>query len=173
MSFASDIVSRTKWGARDPKETETMQTPVKIVFIHHTAGKPCTTPEEDIKTVKGIQNFHMDERKWADIGYNFLVNNSGQVFEARGWDRVGAHTKGWNAASVAFSVIGNFNESNPDQRAIKAVLGMIQLGVDKGKISNDYKLYGHRDVGATDCPGKNLYEIIKKWKHYSEEKPTK
>lgn len=150
-----------------------MGTPVKIVFIHHTAGQHSTTQEEGGRISRGIQNFHMDDRQWADIGYNFLVDEGGHVYEARGWDRVGAHTKGWNAMSVAFSVMGNFEETKPDVRALEAVQGMIQLGIDKGKISKDYKLYGHRDVGQTACPGENLYKIIRTWENYSEEKPKK
>ncbi|OWF49516.1 peptidoglycan recognition protein 1-like [Mizuhopecten yessoensis] len=174
MAYKStDIVSRAQWRARDTKGSDAMKTPVKIVFIHHTAGKHTTTRQEGSETVRGIQNFHMNERKWADVGYNFLVGEGGHVFEARGWDRVGAHTKGWNAVSVAFSIMGNFDESHPDPRALKAVLGMIQLGIEMGKISQDYKLYGHRDVGATACPGKNLYKIIQTWDHFSKEKPTK
>ncbi len=47
---------------------------------------------------------------WSDIGYNFLIGGDGNAYMGRGWDRVGAHTVGYNDISVAFSLIGNFEE---------------------------------------------------------------
>ncbi|XP_033756638.1 peptidoglycan recognition protein 1-like [Pecten maximus] len=169
-----DIVSRSQWGAQDPTGKETMKTPVKIVFIHHTAGGRTTSKEKGMEITRGIQGFHKEERKWADIGYNFLVNEGGHVFEGRGWSLVGAHTKGMECSFCCVLYHGEtLTSTSQIPRAVKAVLDMIQLGIDTGKISKDYKVYGHRDVGATGCPGKYLYDIIKKWDKYSTEKPSK
>ena len=45
---------------------------------------------------------------WWDIGYSFLIGEDGNVYEGRGWDVVGAHTKGYNDVGLAFSILGNF-----------------------------------------------------------------
>ena len=51
---------------------------------------------------------------WDDIGYNFVIGGDGRVYEGRGWDRVGAHTKGWNSISVSFAVMGDFRDHLPN-----------------------------------------------------------
>jgi hypothetical protein len=95
------------------------------------------------------------------------------VYEARGWDRVGAHTYGFNTVSVSIAVIGDFTERIPTPGAIQAVKGMIRVGVERGVVTPDYKLYGHRDAIATSGPGNCLYKMIQRWPHYDDNKPEK
>jgi N-acetylmuramoyl-L-alanine amidase len=111
---------------------------------------------------------HISVVGWFDIGYNFLVGEDGRVYEGRGWDREGAHTHLWNSVAVAFSVMGNFMTRLPDPVAMSAVQNMITCGIQQGRITPEYKLYGHRDVGATACPGDKLYELINTWAHYDQ-----
>lgn len=167
------IVSREEWGARPSKEISYMGTPVEVVFIHHTAMKDCQTMEECIEEVKIIQNFHMDNRGWDDIGYNFLIGEDGNVYEGRAWDRIGAHTLGWNDVAVAFSIMGDFRNKLPKASTLHALKTMIDLGVKLGKIARDYKLYGHRNVRDTECPGDVLYDHIKTWGHFDHNTPKK
>ena len=56
----------------------------------------CYDDQTCIQRVRSIQNFHIDDRGWADIGYHFLVGENGKVYEGRGWDRQGAHSPGFN-----------------------------------------------------------------------------
>ena len=110
---------------------------------------------------------------WDDIGYNFLIGEDGKAYEGRAWDRIGAHTRGWNDVAIAFSVMGNFMEKLPNEAALNALKGMIELGIRLGKITPDYKMYGHRDVGTTLCPGDKLHELIQTWEHFGPEPPVK
>lgn len=167
------IVARKEWGARLPKSVKNMATPVQFVFIHHTAMDCCLTQDECLQQVRTIQNFHMDDRNWDDIGYNFLIGEDGRVYEARGWNRTGAHTYGWNEKAVAFCVMGSYNDRLPNKQALSALQNIIAYGVQEGKITQDYKLYGHRDVRDTDCPGHKLYDLIKGWDHFCQSDPVK
>ena len=110
---------------------------------------------------------------WDDIGYNFVIGQDGRAYEARGWDRVGAHTLGWNNVSISFSVMGDFTHHLPNPGALSAVMNMIECGVKLGKITPDYKLYGHRDVRPTESPGEMLYNLIHTWGHYDKNTPVK
>uniref|UniRef100_A0A8C8SM59 Ig-like domain-containing protein n=1 Tax=Pelusios castaneus TaxID=367368 RepID=A0A8C8SM59_9SAUR len=105
------IVSRSQWGARPPRSRVQLRTPVPFVIIHHTAGNRCTSLASCRQQVKGIQNYHMDNQRWSDIGYNFLIGEDGRVYEGRGWRTVGAHARGWNAKSLGFSFLGNFSST--------------------------------------------------------------
>lgn len=75
--------------------------------------------------------------------------------------------------SIAFSFIGNYTDHLPDKGALSAALNMIKCGIRLGKITKDYSLYGHRDVGHTNCPGNKLYGLIKTWEHYGKLPPVK
>ncbi|KAK3610049.1 hypothetical protein CHS0354_032134 [Potamilus streckersoni] len=175
--FPSDpcavIVSRAEWGARASGSVNLMREPVSIVFIHHTVTSRCAFSSICSKEVKKIQNYHMDTNGWDDIGYSFLVGEDGKAYEARGWDRVGAHTRGWNDVAISIAVLGNFNNVLPSEYALQAINSLITCGLREGKIKQNYKLYGHRDATPTDSPGHMLYNLIKTWPHYKNTPPVR
>ena len=163
-----EIVSRADWNARPSKVVlPSLSKPVSMVFIHHTAGPSCTTKDECIKRVKQIQNFHMDDRSFSDIGYNYLVGEDGRGYEGRGLDKVGAHTYHYNDKAIAISVMGNYSKRTPTAEALRAIKAIINCAINAGVVASNYKLYGHRDAGCTGCPGDKLYEEIKTWPKYS------
>ncbi|XP_052082621.1 peptidoglycan-recognition protein SC2-like [Mytilus californianus] len=168
-----NIISRDSWGARRPGSTSTIYTPVPDFFIHHTTGGACTSFSACIAQMKGIQNYHMDDsnHRWADIGYSFLVGEDGKIYEGRGWDQEGAHTLGYNSRGLAASFMGNFSTHAPNSAALNAVKELIQCGISKGKISQSYALFGHRDVSSSACPGTALYNVIKTWARFKAHSP--
>ncbi|GFN90908.1 peptidoglycan-recognition protein [Plakobranchus ocellatus] len=161
-------VTRSEWGARAPKKTTNLKNqPVKYAFIHHSESpSECLTKEAGKTAVKNFQNYHMDTKGWDDIGYSFIIGGDGSVFEGRGWDRVGSHTKNYNSVGLGFCLIGNFMNKEPTQKQLTAVKDLISKGVTLNKLKSDYTLRGHKDVGTTDCPGDKLYDLIKTWDNY-------
>ncbi|GFO44100.1 peptidoglycan recognition protein [Plakobranchus ocellatus] len=103
---------------------------------------------------------------WDDIGYSFLIGGEGTVFEGRGWDRVGAHTKGYNSVGLGFCLIGNFMDKSPTQIQLNTAKQLLECGVSQGKLRSDYIVRGHRDMVSTTCPGDTLYNIIRSWPQY-------
>lgn len=160
------IISRDSWGARRTSSSSYIRVPVPNIYIHHTVTNPCSSFSECISRMKQIQNYHMDNRGYADVGYSFLVGEDGKIYAGRGWGRVGAHTEGYNSRGFGISFIGNFMTLAPNTLALNAAKALIQCGINNGKISTSYDLYGHRDLKATACPGDKLYDIIKSWPQY-------
>lgn len=160
-----EIVSRERWGARPSLDNATMEMPVHHIFIHHTAGLECSDLSSCSKVMRGIQNFHMDDRGWDDIGYNFLIGGDGRVYQGRGWTRVGAHTYGFNRISIAFSLMGNFQDKEPPSVMLDVAKKMIRCAQEEDYVT-DFELHGHRDGGCTLCPGQKLYDIIKTWPNF-------
>ncbi|KAG8194158.1 hypothetical protein JTE90_002365 [Oedothorax gibbosus] len=163
-----EIVTRDRWGARQPKSTQFMATPVPHLFIHHTAMNECNDFESCKRMMQSMQNFHMDERGWADIGYNFVIGGDGRVYEGRGWNRVGAHTKGYNKVGIAFTLMGNYTSKAPSELMISTTNKLITLAENQNYVKSDYQLHGHRDACTTECPGDTLYSIIEKWPHFKK-----
>lgn len=176
LGFSCDnvtMVKRKEWGARPPKKIVHMNTPVTVLFIHHTDMQSCHTLEECNTEMRIIQNFHMDVRGWNDIAYNYLIGEDGRVYEGRGWNEVGSHTLGWNDVSIAFSVMGNYTAHIPNTAAIAAIFGLMDCAMTLNKLTSDFKMFGHRDVRPTSCPGEAFYQLIRTWKHYDHGKPVK
>ncbi|MFC8130059.1 FG-GAP-like repeat-containing protein [Streptomyces sp. NPDC057302] len=113
------VISRAAWGAdesqvKDPPEYISK---VKAVFVHHTVGTNDYSCAQSASLVRGIMTYHVETEGWNDLGYNFLVDKCGQVFEGRGGGTDlpvrGAHTYGFNGESAGIAVLGDFegNES--------------------------------------------------------------
>ncbi|RZC32060.1 Amidase 2 domain containing protein [Asbolus verrucosus] len=167
-SLALNIIGRAGWGARKPKFTQPMPNPVPFVVIHHSESPgACTTTSACIAAMKSMQNYHMDHNGWADIGYSFGVGGDGNAYEGRGWSTVGAHAPGYNNKSIGICLIGNWMYALPPDNQLQTVHQLIQYGVDQRKINPEYKLVGHRQVTATDCPGDRLFKEIQNWTHFT------
>lgn len=146
-----DIISRAKWGARAPRSRSTVSWSQRREFIVHYSYGPTT------QSVRSIQDFHMDGRGWADIGYNFLVDTSGRIYEGRGWLVVGAHAPDHNSSGIGVCMIGRDGDATPAaKRAIRWLYdeAVRQAGRNLAKL-------GHRDVYATSCPGNELYAWVR------------
>ncbi|WAR11545.1 PGPLE-like protein [Mya arenaria] len=151
------FISRTDWNASEPIVERSNiyrgRFPLPYFFVHHTAW---------IYDAKDALS------EWKDIGYNFLVDEAGNVYEGRGWRKVGAHTLGFNCNAFAVSVMGRYSQRLPGKKATDAIQKLIQCGVEEEHLHKDYILQGHRDskCTATECPGERLYKEIKTWPHY-------
>ncbi|MFF0434445.1 N-acetylmuramoyl-L-alanine amidase [Streptomyces sp. NPDC004327] len=136
------IKSRTEWGADEsisPEAPSYLPGPVKAVAVHHTADSNTYTCADGPAIVRGIYTYHVKSNGWKDIGYNFLVDKCGVIYEGRkgGVDRpvFGAHTYGFNSETAGISVLGDYNTATPSTAALTSVARLAawklgQYGVD-------------------------------------------
>lgn len=161
------IVTRAEWGAK-PATTSALTTfPPSHVIIHHAASAACTTQSACSAQVRAFQDQHINSNGWADIGYNFLIGEDGNVYEGRGWGKTGAHAPNFNSKSIGICFIGTFTSKLPTAAALKLAHDLIDCGTASGQISGTYKLAGHRQVTSTECPGNTLYADVQKWSHWT------
>ncbi len=171
------IFSRAQWGAderlRDRSSLHYGE--IHAAFVHHTVNANDYSRADVPALLRGIYAYHTQSRGWSDVGYNFLVDRFGQIWEGRyggvGRPVVGAHTLGYNDDAFAMSAIGNFEVANPPQAVVDAYARLFAWklslhGVDAGStrqwVTSKYfqAINGHRDAGQTACPGKYLYARI-------------
>ena len=144
-------------------------------FVHHTVNANSYTRAQVPAIIRGIYAYHTQSRGWSDVGYNFLVDRFGRIWEGRygGVDRpvVGAHTSGYNDDAFAMSAIGNFDVTRPSAAMVDAYgrlfawklsLHGVRAGSTRQWVTKRYlpAIEGHRDVGQTACPGRYLYARI-------------
>jgi hypothetical protein len=146
-----DIISRAEWGARAPRSRSTVSWSQRREFIVHYSEGPTS------QTVRQIQNFHMDGRGWSDVGYNFLVDVSGRIYEGRGWLVVGAHAPDHNTSGIGVCMIGRDGDATP--AAKRAIRWLYDEAARRA--GRSLKKLGHRDVYATSCPGNELYAWVR------------
>ncbi|MDT0201896.1 FG-GAP-like repeat-containing protein [Nocardioides sp. AE5] len=171
------IYSRAQWGANEKlrEQSNPDYGVIQAGFVHHTVNANNYTAEQVPAILRSIYAYHTQSRGWRDIGYNFLVDRFGRIWEGRwgGVDRpvVGAHTSGYNYQAFAMSAIGNFEQVAPttamlnaygDLFAWKLALGNVKADGMSVKVGSKTMpaIQGHRDVGSTACPGKYLYAKI-------------
>lgn len=161
------IKIKRKWGGEESLTVDYQIIPVKYVIIHHTVTSKCSTFSDCSDIVKNIQNYHMKQLGWSDIGYNFLIGDDGNIYEGAGWHKIGAHTIGYNSKSIGIAFIGNFNDKLPSSEALTAGKKLLNCGVEKGELSIRFKLLGARQVLATVSPGLELYNEIQEWDNWT------
>jgi len=178
------ILTRASWGADErirrglPDYSDTL----RFAVVHHTAGSNSYTRAQSASIVRGIQRYHVLANGWDDIGYNFLVDKYGQIFEGRygGTDRnvVGAHAQGFNQGSSGVALIGNYGANSVTPAARAALIRLLAWRLDVAHVDPATTfswrstgnprfraginvtlrtISGHRDTGYTTCPGSRLY----------------
>ena len=181
------IVPRTSWRASESirRAAPRYSPSLRFAIVHHTAGANSYTKAQSAAIVRAIQVYHVRGNGWDDIGYNFLVDKYGQVFEGRfgGVDRnvVGAHAQGFNTGSVGVALLGNYDSAGLTAAARSALVKLLAWRLDVAHVDPLEALTwqsggnprfpagvpvflrpvsGHRDVGFTSCPGSVVYSQL-------------
>ncbi len=179
------IVPREQWGAAScPPRSAPGYGQVHAAFVHHTVNGNDYTAEEAPDVVLAICRYHRNSNGWSDVGYNFLVDRFGTIYEGRagGIDQpvIGAQAQGYNAQSTGIANIGTFTSTGQSEVALNSMAALIRWKLpiegaptagtttltSAGGSSNRYpagrrvrvpRVLGHRDTGSTACPGNALY----------------
>lgn len=145
------ILTRNDWRAiscTEPRTFAEMKDRTEFV-VHHTAGPSG-------QTVAAIQRFHIEQRGWSDIGYNFLVRGTtGEVYEGRGWNAVGAHVQGRNRQGLGVAIIGTDLLEEPAKQSLRELYAAAVTYA-----GHPLMIRGHRDLAATVCPGPKIHKWI-------------
>ena len=178
------IVDRAGWGADESLRNGWVATTAELraAVVHHTAGTNSYTQAQSPQIVRDIYYYHAITNGWGDLGYNFLVDKYGTVFEGRygsiaapdGTMRVGAHAQGYNTYSMAISAMGDYSSIAAEQLILDRMRDVIAwrfastptLDMTTQALfpANAYhstdrylpRIFGHRDVLATVCPGNDI-----------------
>jgi hypothetical protein len=187
---APGIITRAQWGANEQIRRNRKQGPliadeVHLAIVHHTAGSNSYSRSQSAAVVRAVELYHVRGNGWDDIGYNFLVDKYGQIFEGRygGMEKavVGAHALGFNYGSVGVALIGNYNGAGLSAAARSALVKLLAWRLDVAhvdplsrvtRISTGNPRYGrgrsvqlravsgHRDAYPTSCPGSSVYSLL-------------
>ena len=165
MSFGDfPVRTRQHWHAR-PWKDYAAQDPPQVAYVHHGAesdheARSITTWAKMYDAMRGIQNFHMDGRGWADVAYHYVVFqkhgkfNQPNICVGRPVNHVPAAQLNHNTGTLAICVYGTIDEGDPLENSTSHAIAAIlrHHGIDR--------VGGHRDVTETSCPGDMLYHAL-------------
>lgn len=187
------IVSRAGWGADESMRTcdPDMSTQMVSAAVHHTASTNSYSAAEVPGILRGFYAYHTRPeaaggRGWCDIGYNFLVDKFGTIYEGRagGIDTttVGVHTGGFNSRTIGIAAIGDYSTTAPSAALLESlsqliawkfqihrILANANVQMTSGGGASKYPagtvvtfptIYAHRDAQLTSCPGQTLYDRL-------------
>jgi hypothetical protein len=209
-------VSRYDWGADETLRSSVRAfADVQVMTVHHTATENADTDPK--ATMRAIYRYHTVDNGWDDIGYQYVIDEGGRLYEGR-WSGAdsepcesdppapgapgvigdgsdfahdelnrlvtGAHTGGYNTGNVGVALLGDFRDhrrfgADPQQAAVTALEDTLaglanRHGFTQAQLRGDEKIAydngvnrtsadaisGHRDFGATECPGQRLYDLL-------------
>ena len=177
------IVSRSAWGANESlRRADPDTAPVKMAFVHHTASGNSYSRSQAPAVVRAIYYYHVKGAGFNDLGYNFLIDRFGTVYEGRyggvSEGVVGAHTLGFNTSSTGVALMGTFTSSPPPSAALTSLKKLLAWKLDvhhvdptasarmtcrasekynAGQVVSLAAISGHRNANFTSCPGNALY----------------
>ena len=164
---APQIVSRKEWGASENiRMNDRYFAPIRKLIVHHSASP--NKPSNPAEVVRSIERFHIKKRGFSDIGYNYLIDHKGVIYEGRaarnyasgethgaedtnGWGVVGAHAKAFNAGAIGVCLLGDFEKSEPTDAAIASLIAVFSWKASRHHINprgtEDYLgIYGRRST---------------------------
>lgn len=157
------IIPRSAWGAATARSNIDPMTPVRLITVHHTAN---IWKESDYtataRMIRNYQRMHQDPpRNWADIGYHFLIDYEGRIWEGRNLRYQGAHAGNFqlNQGNIGITVLGNFEIQSPNGRQRKALVDLISALSAEYRLSPD-DIVTHLELSQTACPGRTLQRFI-------------
>jgi len=186
MTEKPAIVTRAEWGADESLRRHAPEyAPVKMAFVHHTVNANSYTRAQAPGLVRGIYYYDVKGLEWSDLGYNFLIDRYGTIYEGRygGMTKgvIGAQVLGFNTGSTGIAMIGNFVSATPPAAMMSALKKLLAWKLDvhhiepqatarlecrytrkytEGEIVAFPVIAGHRAANWTACPGDGLYRLL-------------
>ena len=161
------IISRTEWGARSPTHDYSPHPYYIKLTLHHAAGFSADNIDEGKEQLRAIQDLHQFVRGWSDIGYHFVIDKAGNIYQGRPETVIGAHVLDNNTGNIGVCVLGCYHPPElycGDWLTDATTNSLVAL---YAWISGEYNydpnvLRGHRDYpyNDTSCPGNNVYEKL-------------
>jgi hypothetical protein len=169
---APPILPRSKWNARPATWDKDPIGKIWRVTIHHSATPfDATDVAMTAAHISGIQRTHQGDRGWADIGYHFLIDRSGRIWEGRELRWQGAHAGNHelNAGNVGICVLGDYSVrglSSTQESSLTRLLDWLRKknGIAAGNVFTHREIREHNDHGSSECPGPKITAFVKRYR---------
>lgn len=157
-SSVTGVIPRSAWTRSGPNLSDTNpMSGISRITVHHEGSTPfaATAQSAVAQRLESTRRAHVNANGWADIGYHYVVDPSGRVWEARPVALQGAHVKDNNEHNLGIMVLGNFEEQTPTPAALKSLNDFVVRMMGKYRVPVA-RVYTHQELKPTACPGRSL-----------------
>lgn len=157
-------VSRNSWAVvpPNPQKMRPMNGVSRLTIHHEGSAKPNndTTPNQVAATLRLIQGQHAKRMGAGDIGYHFIIDRTGTIWQGRDSRYQGAHTSGANANNIGVMLLGNFEIQQPTPQQLATLRTLVTTLARMYRLNPQRDINGHSDFCNTQCPGKHLKSTV-------------
>ncbi len=169
-ALPSNVIPRSQWtdqGIMKNRLTSNGQDgrmgKVLRITVHHDAldSSSVSTRSDAVRRLQTVRQGHVTRKPdaFADIGYHFVIDPRGNIWEARNLYYQGAHVKGQNENNLGIMVMGNFDQQRPNAAAIQSLDTFVAQQMRRYNIPLS-RVKTHQEMAPTECPGRNLQRYM-------------
>lgn len=156
------VIARTEWTRARPivALADPMGRIDKITVHHEGSTAFYATAKGDVaRKLESIRNAHLS-RGWADIGYHYIIDPAGRVWQGRPLNLQGAHVKDGNPGNLGVMVLGNFEIQRPTAAQFSTLDQFVAYQMRQYRVSIR-SVYTHQELRPTACPGRSLQAYMR------------
>jgi hypothetical protein len=158
------VIARSEWARGQPIPARmTPARPYWRITLHHDGMGAFTTTDRAAAAARleQIRHSHLHRRgePFGDIGYHYLIDPAGRVWQGRPLNWQGAHVARTNEGNLGICCLGNFMVQRPTEAQLAALDQFVASQMRQYRIPVNH-VYTHRELGKTECPGDNLQPYI-------------
>ncbi len=162
------VIGRTQWASSGPRTSlANPMNGITRITVHHaamvaTAGMPRDSAARMIESIRREHASRKDQNTgapWADIGYHYIIDPAGRVWEGRPTNLQGAHVRDTNQHNLGIMLLGNFDQQRPSAEALGVLDRFVAEQMRKYRVSLG-RVYTHQELGQSRCPGVNLQSYM-------------
>ena len=161
-------LSRSNWTSEGPIRSKVnMMNGISMITVHHEGWKVVDFTDKSATQdrIETIRTVHVRDRGWGDIGYHFIVDRAGRIWEGRPIEYQGAHVSENNEHNVGILVLGNFEKQSPSNAQLQTLFSTTL------KLKQMYRVQtklvrSHQEIKPTSCPGANLQKRMDALRQY-------
>ncbi|MCS0592297.1 peptidoglycan recognition family protein [Massilia norwichensis] len=155
-----EIVPVGAWGGTPADAARARRQTITHITLHHQ-GEPYKAGTDPRQYLRNLQTWSRNTKHWLDIPYHYIIDLDGHIYEGRKIEYAGDTNTEYDPLGHALiEVVGNFEEVEPNQQQLDAVVRLMAMLADKYGVTLDH-IASHRDFSnQTVCPGANLYRYV-------------
>lgn len=151
------VIPRNAWSkGRAVPSLMNRMIPIRYITVHHDGMDPFygDSRGDAAERLELIRRSHRN-RNWGDIGYHYIVDRGGRVWEGRPLMYQGAHVKDHNEGNIGVMCMGNFELQIPTRSQLEGLDRHVTRLMQTFRVSVR-NVRTHQEWAKTACPGRSL-----------------
>lgn len=163
------VIARSAWSKGEPFfPNMTRMQPIQRITLHHDGMSAYTSTSEQAaaERIEAIRRAHRNMPGWGDIGYHYVIDPAGRVWEARPITWQGAHVRDQNPGNIGICLLGNYELQRPNDAQLASLESFVASQMQQYRIPVR-EVRTHKEMAPTACPGRNLQprlEAMRSWR---------